>query len=82
MLKNMRNPGRIWRVCFEPNAENIVFVLSGHMKVICTGLVMVKMDSSQVQLGNMLLLSDSKAVKLFTNRRKAMQICHRRSSSL
>jgi hypothetical protein len=72
MLKNMRNPGCIWRVCFEPNAKNVVLILSGHMKVVCAGLVMVKMDGSQVQLGNMLLLPDSKPMKLFANRRKAM----------
>jgi hypothetical protein len=41
MLQNMRYSRCIWRICFEPNGEDIVCIISCNMEVLGTSFVML-----------------------------------------
>ena len=43
MLEDMGNSGIVRGVCLETDGENIITVITGNVKVIGTGLVMLEM---------------------------------------
>lgn len=54
VLQYMGHTSAIRRIGFEPNGKDIVLVITGYMKVLCTGLFMVKVECCELQLRHML----------------------------
>ena len=54
MLQDMWDACVVWRVSLETHGEDIVLVISGHMQVLCSCVLMFQMERRQLQLGNIL----------------------------
>lgn len=60
----MRNTRVVRRVRLEANRKDIVAVVASDVEVIGTGLIVLKMKSSQLKLGDMLGSHKSEAMEL------------------
>lgn len=81
MLQDMRHASSIWRICLEPDTEDIVLVFSSHVDVVGIGFVVLQADCCKVQFWNVLLLLNSKPMDPLTDLRKALKACDSRSRS-
>ena len=73
MLQDVRNTCVIRRIRLEGDRKDIVLVVSVDMKVVCSRLVMLELESRQLQLRYMLNPLESKAVELGSWLREAAQ---------
>ena len=71
MLQDVRNARVVWRVRLEGDREDVVLVISIDVKVICSCLVMLKLESCQLQLRHVLNTLESKAMELGSRLRQA-----------
>jgi len=62
MFKDMWHARRVWRVGLEADAEDIVLIVSCHMKIIGAGLVVLEHQRRQLQLRHVLRLFQSEAM--------------------
>ena len=54
VLQDMRDTGVVWGVRLEADREDIVAVVTGNVQMLCSGLVVLQVQSSQFQLWDML----------------------------
>ncbi len=66
MLEYMWHSGVVWRVCLETNREDIVLVLTGHMKVVGASFIMLEVQCCQLELGDMLQAHEGEAMELLS----------------
>lgn len=62
MLQYMWHSGSIWWICLEPNGEDIVRIFSGDMQVFGASLVVLQMESCQLELWHLLHALQSEAM--------------------
>jgi hypothetical protein len=60
-------------ICLEPNAEDIILVVPGDMKVVCVRLVMAQSYCCHVQFRDIFLLLNGKPMKLVSDLWKGFQ---------
>jgi hypothetical protein len=77
MLEDMRYSGMVRRICLEANREDIVLVLSGNMQIVGSSLVVLQVQSCQLELRDMLRVEESKAVDLLPWLRILGKLCYR-----
>lgn len=66
MLQYVRNAGVIGWVSLEPDREDIVFVFSSDMKMLCTSLVMLEEQSCELQFRDMFRTLQREAVQVLS----------------
>ena len=66
VLQDMGHTGGIRRIGFEANGEDIVFIITGDMKVLCPSLFMLEVECCKLQLGHLLGSFECKAVDVVT----------------
>lgn len=64
MLQYVRYSCIIRRICFETNGEDIIFIFSGYMQIVCAGLVVLQMQSCQLEFWDMFRSDESEAMEL------------------
>lgn len=66
VLEYVRNTGVIWWISLEADGENIILVISCDMKMLCTCLFMLKMQSCKLQFWDMPDAIQREAVQLLS----------------
>lgn len=62
MFEDVWHAGRIWRVRLEPDAEDIVLIISCHVQVVGASLVVLEQQRRQLQLRHVLALFQCEAM--------------------
>ena len=65
------------RVCLEADREDIVLVFAGNMQIVGSGLVVLQVQSRQLEFRDMLRTEESEAVDLLSWLRILGELCHR-----
>ena len=81
MLQDVWHPGVVRRVCLEADREDIVLVFAGNMQIVGSGLVVLQVQSCQLEFGDMLRAQESEAVDLLSWLRILGELCHRSSDT-
>lgn len=77
MLQYVRYTSCIRRIGLEANGKDIVAVISGNVKVVGASLVVLELQSSELELGNVLGSSQSKAMELVARFGIVGELSHR-----
>jgi hypothetical protein len=67
MLQNVRHSSVVWGIGLEADGEDIVGVVACNVKILCAGLVVLEVQSSQLELWDVLDALEGKAMKLLPN---------------
>lgn len=62
MLQDVRHAGGVRRVRLETDTEYIVLVISCYVEIICTSLVVLKVEGGKLQFRNVLCLLKCEAM--------------------
>jgi hypothetical protein len=76
MLEDMRHPGVVRRICLESDREDIVLVFACNMQIVCASLVVLQVQSCQLEFGDMLRAEEREAVNLLSRLRILGKLCH------
>jgi len=76
MLEDMRHPRMVRWVCLEADREDIVLVFPGNMQIVGARLVVLQVQSCQLEFWDMLRTEESEAVDLLSGLRVLSKLCH------
>lgn len=76
MLEDMRHPRMVRWVCLEADREDIVLVFASNMQIVGARLVVLQVQSCQLEFWDMPRTEESEAVDLLSGLRVLGKLCH------
>jgi hypothetical protein len=76
MLEDMRHSRIVRRICLESDRENVVLVFSGNVQVVGASLVVLQVQSCQLEFGDMLRTEESEAMDFLSWLGILNELCH------
>ena len=77
MLQNVGDTCVVWGISLEADGKDIVLVISRNVQKFGTGLVVLQLNSCELELGNMLRTLDREAMQFRSRIRVVARVSYR-----